>query len=117
MRDVPSGDGTLEGVVRHPDGPEKAGGLSVALYALDADGTPSLRSTTTDVSGAFRFDNIASASGVTYLVGARYRDIPYGKRVRFEADGGDHPVISIVIDVADPTADALAASLFTSLSR
>ena len=117
VRDVPSGDGTLRGVVRHPDGPEKAAGLSIALYALDADGMPSLRSTTTDANGAFRFDDITSASGVTYLVGARYRDIPYGKRVRFEAaaaGAGDRPVIDMVIDVADPTADVSAVTVAES---
>jgi len=117
VRDIPSGDGTLQGVVRHPDGPAKTRGLAVALYALDADGSPSLRNTTTDASGAFRFENIASASGVTYLVGARYRDIPYGTRVRFEAgEAGTaaSKLIEVVIDVADPTSDGTAVSVAES---
>jgi hypothetical protein len=113
--DVPSGNGTLQGVVRHPDGPGKTEGLAIALYALDADGTPSLRSTKTDASGAFRFENIASASGVTYLVGARYRNIPYGTRVRFDAgDASARPVLEVVIDVADPTSDVSTVSVVES---
>jgi hypothetical protein len=113
--DVPSGNGTLQGVVRHPDGPGKTEGLAIALYALDADGTPSLRSTTTDASGAFRFEDIASASGVTYLVGARYRNIPYGTRVRFDAeDKSERPVLEVVIEVADPSSDISTVSVVES---
>ncbi|MGH0038084.1 MAG: hypothetical protein ACQGVK_23890 [Myxococcota bacterium] len=100
--DVPAGDGSLEVRVVHPSAPERAAGLDVALYALAPDGTPGLRSGRTGDDGVVRFEGISAASDVVYLVGARYRDIPFGRRAAF-APG--QRALEVEIEVNDPIAD------------
>jgi len=100
--DVPAGDGTIVVRVVHPGDSAHTSGLEVALYALAPDGTPGLRSGTTDDSGSIRFEGVSTASDVVYLVGARYRDIPFGQRVTFAADSRE---VSVEIEVTDPIAD------------
>ncbi|MEE3328425.1 MAG: zinc ribbon domain-containing protein [Myxococcota bacterium] len=62
---------------------DAVGGLPIVLYALQADGRPGLVSGDTDASGEFLFTNLNNSPDVTYLVGTRYREIPFGQRAGF----------------------------------
>lgn len=72
------------------------------LYSLAADGSPGVRSTQAGPNGAFSFVELSGAAGITYLVGASYRSIPYGKRVVFEPGQKE---LTLVLDVDDPVSD------------
>jgi hypothetical protein len=100
--DVPAGDGTLRVQVVHPGNPEAAAGLDVALYALSPDGSPGLRSGRTGEDGSVSFTGISTASDVVYLVGARYRDIPFGRRATFSPGNRQ---LDVEIEVNDPITD------------
>jgi len=102
VSDVPPGNATIVGLLSHPDGPESTEGSTVILYSLAADGRPGLRNVRADARGHFRFENLSNASGITYLIGASYRGVPYGKRVVFPAGQSE---IALVIDVEDPSLD------------
>jgi hypothetical protein len=102
MPDVPPGKAAIYGQLRHPDGNDKTQDAKVILYSLAADGSPGVRSTAADASGAFSFIDVSGAAGITYLVGASYRSIPYGKRVTFEPGQEE---LTLVLDVDDPIDD------------
>ncbi len=108
ISDVPSGPGVILVQVVHSEDPAKAEGLDVALYALAPDGTPGLRSGVTDASGTARFEDVSTASDVVYLVGARYLDIPFGRRLVFESGAQE---ASIRIEVSDPSTDTSSVSV------
>jgi len=85
--DVPSGPATLEGQVVFPSGEGPAEGIDVLLYALPSGGEPGLRRDQTDAAGRFRFEGISNDPAAVYLVGARYRGVPFpGARVQFRED-------------------------------
>jgi hypothetical protein len=79
----PQGNGVLTVRVVHPTRPADAAGIAIALYALSADGTPGFAAGETDADGVFRFTGISTDPAIVYLVGARYREIPFGERVTF----------------------------------
>lgn len=106
--DVPPGAASIFGRLLHPLGSAKTAGSTIVLYSLAADGSPGIRTTLTDASGGFHFADLSSASGITYLVGASYAGIPYGKRVAFEPGQSE---ITLVIDVDDPSADTSLVSV------
>jgi hypothetical protein len=106
--DVPPGTAAIFGQLLHPDGNAKTAGSTILLYSLAADGSPGIRTTVVDASGVFRFSNLSSASGITYLVGASYAGIPYGKRVAFKPGQSE---IALVIDVDDPSANTSLVSV------
>jgi hypothetical protein len=81
----PPGDGTLTVQILHPAGPAKIDGITIALYALGPDGTPGFANGITDANGRFAFTGISTDPGIVYLVGARFQEIPFGKRVTFAA--------------------------------
>lgn len=100
--DVPTGEGRVRVQVVHPDDPEAAAGLDVALYSLAPDGRPGLRDARTDASGAAVFEGVSTTADVVYLVGARYRGVPFGQRITFPADS---EAVEVVIEVSEPLAD------------
>ena len=112
--DVQAGPGTIEGQLVHPSRPEAVGDVVVVLYAISADGSPGVRSTTSDAEGRFRFEGIASDPHTVYLVGARASDIPFGSRVSF-APG--ETVAKVEIELAETTDDTRAASVGKALLR
>ena len=112
--DVPPGAGAIFGQLLHPDGATRTQGSTIVLYSLAADGSPGIRSTVTDAKGEFHFANLSNAPGITYLVGASYRGVPYGKRVAFDP-GEDE--IALVIDVDEPSSDTSRISVTDSSLR
>jgi hypothetical protein len=101
---LPEGPGRVRGRVVHPDGPEHAAGVPVALYGLSPSGEAGVADTLTDTQGIFVFEGVSNDPQAAYLVGARYREIPFfGPRVVFEEGQTETDVI---IDVRDPTSDA-----------
>lgn len=62
---------------------DEVGGLPVVLYALQPDGRPGLVSGDTDASGEFTFKDLSHAPDVTYLVGTRKEEVPFGRRMTF----------------------------------
>ena len=114
VSDVPPGTAVIYGQLLHPGGNEKTAGSTIVLYSLAADGSPGIRTTVTDRSGTFSFADLSSASGITYLVGANYGGIPYGKRVAF--DPGQNEIV-LVIDVDEPSDDSSRVSVGESSLR
>ena len=99
---LPPGTGTLRGrIVRETPG--ELGGLPVVLYAIPPDGDPGLGRAVSDASGSFAFEGIASAPEVSYLVGVRADDLPYGTRTAFAPGESVHEVELLI---AAPSADA-----------
>jgi len=58
-------------------------GLPVVLYALQPDGRPGLVSGDTNASGEFIFKNLNNSPDVTYLIGTRKDEVPFGRRMTF----------------------------------
>lgn len=96
----PPGDGRLTVQVRHPSEPAETVGLPIVLYALSRDGTPGLARSETGPDGRAVFTDISTDPGIVYLIGARYREIPFGERVTFAAG---QTSIGVEIAVASPT--------------
>jgi hypothetical protein len=96
----PPGSGQLTVRVILEANPDEAAGLSLALYALAPDGTPGLAQGVTGPDGSYTFEGISTDPGIVYLIGARYRDIPYGERVTFEPDS---TTAQVELEVAPPT--------------
>lgn len=114
LPDVPAGEAAIFGQLRHPGGNDKATGATVVLYSLAADGSPGVRTSAAAEDGTFRFSDLSNAPGITYLVGASYRAVPYGKRVAFEPGQSE---ITLVIDVDDPVSDTSRISVGESSLR
>jgi hypothetical protein len=112
--DVSAGQGNIRVRLAHPDGAERTEGSAVVLYALAADGRPGVRSANADARGEHVFESISTASSTVYLIGVRFGSIPYGQRVQFQP-GQTH--LEVVIEVADPTADASALRIGESSLR
>ncbi len=99
VADVPSGSGTIRGRLVHPAGVGKSAGLSVIVYSLGSNGTPGLRQGRSDERGAFRFEEISTDPGTTYLIGTRYEQIPFGARVSFSPGESE---VELEIAISDP---------------
>lgn len=96
---LPSGNGRIViEVVGRADGSARPG-VDLALYALSPDGAPGLASGVTGADGAFTFEGVSTAEGITYLAGAQYEGIPFGQRVAFEP-GASEQRIRIEVDEA-----------------
>ncbi|MCZ6783137.1 MAG: hypothetical protein O7G30_07470, partial [Proteobacteria bacterium] len=110
--DVPAGEASIRGTVVHGDPATVAdadmSGLTVALYALGQDGRAGLRETETDADGAFRFDGVSNAPDLAYVVGTRYRGVPFGERAAFAPDS---PELELVIRVEEPVTSARALEM------
>jgi len=96
----PPGEGRLTVQVRHPSDPGETAGLPIVLYALAPDGTPGLSRSETGADGRAVFSELSTDPGIVYLIGARYREIPFGERVTFAAG---QTSIGVEIAVAPPT--------------
>jgi hypothetical protein len=100
----PAGNGTLTIQVRHATTPSEAADLSIALYALASDGSPGFARGQTDAEGHLRFEGISTDPEIVYLIGASYREIPFGQRITFAPDA---TTARVEIEISDPT-DQLA---------
>lgn len=101
---LPPGPGVVTGRVVHPAGPAAAAGVPVVLYALSSSGEPGVANAVSDEQGRFAFEGVSNDPGMAYLVGARYRDIPFfGPRVVF-VEGRTET--NVIVDVSEPTSDA-----------
>lgn len=96
----PAGVGRLTVQVLRPSDPGRARGLPIALYALAPDGTPGLARGETDAEGRHVFTGLSTDPDIVYLIGARFREIPFGERVTF-APG--EQTARVEIEVAAPT--------------
>lgn len=96
----PAGDGRITVSVVNADGPADVSGLAIALYSLGSDGRPGFTNGATDAEGRVTFANVSNDPGIVYLVGARYRDIPFGERITFEAGKTE---AAVTIEVSTPT--------------
>lgn len=96
----PAGDGRITVSVVNPDAPAEVAGLAIALYSLGSDGRPGFTNGTTDAEGRVTFPNLSNDPGIVYLLGARYRDIPFGERLTFEAGKTE---AAVTIEVSAPT--------------
>ena len=90
IADVPAGPGTLRGRVVHPDREGAGADLTVALFALGADGRPGVRRVQSGPNGEFEFDRISNDPRTIYLLGVRYEGIPFSLRTRFQAGETEH---------------------------
>ncbi|MFO0688683.1 MAG: zinc ribbon domain-containing protein [Myxococcota bacterium] len=96
----PAGDGRITVTVVNADAPADVAGLAIALYSLGSDGRPGFTNGQTDAQGRVTFANVSNDPGIVYLLGARYRDIPFGERVTFEAGRTE---AAATIEVSTPT--------------
>jgi hypothetical protein len=104
---LPPGDGTLRGAVVHPDGPEPAAGLRVALYSLRSDGSGGTGDADTDADGKFTFENLSTDPDLIYLVGVHYNGVAFSQRVGFAPGRRE---LSVVLRVSDPVDDTAAVT-------
>ena len=102
VADVPAGPAAIRGRILHASRPGAVAGLPVVLYALPADGVPGLRGIQTDDRGEFAFENIAADPATAYLVGVRFQEIPFGRRITFAPGELER---SLELTVSDPTPD------------
>ncbi|MBK7950349.1 MAG: hypothetical protein IPK00_16760 [Deltaproteobacteria bacterium] len=96
----PAGDGRITVSIVNPDAPAEVAGLAIALYSLGSDGRPGFTNGETDAEGRVTFPNLSNDPGIVYLLGARYRDIPFGERLTFEAGKTE---AAVTIEVSTPT--------------
>ncbi len=115
--DVPAGPAAVIGHLVHATRPDAVANADVLLYALSADGSAGLRQGRTDTAGRFRFDGVSNARDVTYLVGARRGDIPFGTRFSFAAGEREHRVELTLSDPIADTSGAAAAGLEIRIER
>ncbi len=99
----PRGPAAIQGRVVHDADGRPMANLDVALYGLSASGSPGLASARTDAEGRFTFSDLSNQPGTLYIVGARYREVPFGQRVAFEAG---QMRLDVEIEVGEPSADA-----------
>ena len=92
----PAGNGALTVRVHHEAAPSEAEGIAIALYALSSDGTPGFANGETNAEGVFTFNGISTDPGIVYLVGARFKEIPFGERVTF-AEGETEARVDIQV--------------------
>lgn len=73
------GTGTLEGAVVNgtAGGPAVGAGLPVTLHLLQGDSELKVLETTTDASGAFRFEGLDTDANLAYLPEVVYLEVPY----------------------------------------
>ena len=112
IREIPSGPATIRGRVIHDEEPSAASGVSVILYSLSPDGDSGLRGMVADASGSFSFEGVTNDPETVYLLGARYREIPFDTRFSFQADEMER---NLVLPISDPTADATGARVVDAL--
>ena len=104
---VPTGDARITGQVLHAESDAPMRGIEVALYALRENGLPGIARTHSDGDGRFEFAQISNDPNISYLLGARYRELPYpGERVVF-APGAQSAEAVIRVTELTPSPRAL----------
>jgi len=114
MADVPAGDARIQGRVVNESDSTAVGGVPIVLYSLSGDGTPGLRGMVSADDGSFAFEGVANDASIVYLVGARYREVPFGIRMSFEP-GQTERIVEIPI--GEPTADSSTARIAEVMIR
>jgi hypothetical protein len=112
--DVPVGAATISGRVVHATNPAAAAGVPVVLYSLSPDGMPGLRGMVADDDGTFAFEQVSGDTSIVYLIGARYREVPFGIRMSF-ASGETERAVELAI--GDPSTDNANARVAEVLIR
>jgi hypothetical protein len=115
--DVPAGPAAVVGQLVHETRPDAVANADVLLYALTADGSAGLRQGRTDTAGRFRFDGVSNAPDVTYLVGARPGEIPFGTRFSFKPGEREHRVELALSDAIADVSRATEAGLEIRVER
>jgi hypothetical protein len=111
---LPAGDGTIRGVIVDPDAPRGTEGLDVAIYALQADGTPGIGAAKVGADGAFEFAGVSSDPGIVYLVVVRYAEVPFGERTGFVPGQRE---IDLALTVQQPSHDVSGVGIAESTLR
>ncbi|MFP8880357.1 MAG: zinc ribbon domain-containing protein, partial [Myxococcota bacterium] len=112
--DVPAGAARIRGRVVHKTDPTAAAGVPIVLYSLGPDGSPGLRGMLSAADGSFAFERIANDASIVYLVGARYREVPFGVRMSFDPAETERVV---ELTIAEPTTDSADARIAEVLIR
>ena len=110
----PPGPGELIVQIINQDAAGSVSGISVALYALAPDGTPGLTDSETDAQGTATFSGISNDPNIVYLVGAQYKDIPFGERAAFQPG---ETSARVEVKVSSPTSNLSGISLDEIRSR
>lgn len=101
VADVPAGPAAIRGVVVEAERETPVPGVEVVLYALSASGVPGVRRAESGPDGRFVFEAISSDPETVYLVGGRYRGIPFpGERIAFEPGELER---SVRVEVSEPS--------------
>jgi hypothetical protein len=114
ISDVPTGEGTIVGRVTGDAGPGGTAGLDVVLYAVPAEGEPGLRRGVADAQGVVRFEGVSTDPRITYLLGTRAGDVPFGTRAAF---GPGETRLEVALDVMQPIAETAQARVERSELR
>jgi hypothetical protein len=112
--DVPAGAASIRGRVVHETNPAAVAGVPIVLYSLSPDGSPGLRGMVSGDDGAFAFEQVAADASIVYLVGARYREVPFGVRMSFDPGETDRDV---ELNIGDPTTESTDARVAEVLIR
>ncbi len=112
--DVPAGAASIRGRIVHETNPAAVAGVPIVLYSLSPDGSPGLRGMVSDAGGEFAFERVSDDASIVYLVGARYREVPFGVRLSFNPGETDRVV---ELTIGDPTTDNADARVADVLIR
>jgi len=104
--DVPAGPATLRGRVVHASRDDAGADLTVALFALGADGRAGIRRVQSGPAGEFAFERISNDPATVYLLGVSYGGIPFSLRTSFEAGETESDLVIEIFD-ARPESDGL----------
>ncbi len=114
VADIPAGAASIRGRVVHESDSSAVAGVPIVLYSLSPDGTPGLRGMVSADDGTFAFEKVAGDASIVYLVGARYREVPFGIRMSFEPGETERKV---ELTIGEPTTDNSAARIAEVLIR
>ncbi len=97
----------ISGRTIHASTREPVEGVKVVLYTFSSSDQPLLSEATTDNEGRFLFKSTSNSPEVSYLLGARYKGIPFpGAQVSFNS-GEKKAFVEIVVSDARPDPSGL----------
>ena len=98
--DVPTGPAQISVHVKHANSGQAVPGVEVILYSLDRSGKPGVRRGISDEQGRFVFRTIAI--DLAYLVGARYKEVPFsGGSIFFDNTESEKTIDLFVREITD----------------
>jgi len=103
ITDVPAGPATLRGRVVHERREGAGADLTVALFALGADGRPGVRRVQSGPNGEYVFERISNDPRTVYLLGVRYDEIPFSLRTSFDVGQTE---LTSVLEIYDARASS-----------